>query len=186
MKKILVVLVMLLLVVGCSKADEMALGSYKGRTYTNDAFNFKFDITEDFSFLTEEELKTLNDASHEQSKDPEKAKYVNKVMELSNTDKVSLIMYVDATPEVYKNADAEANAYLDFLTNQRVSYSLEKEDRVINDLDYKVLKLAFDFEQNQYSMYAVNEDKIITIQITYPKGQEAVVEDLLKMIDSNE
>ena len=183
MKKILTVLVVLLLMVGCAKKDDYAMGSYKDRVYTNKEFGLDFEIAEGYSFLTADELKLVNDANHEASKNPEQAKYFNKVMEVTNTDKVSMIMYVDATPEIYKNSDAEANSYLDFLTEQRVAYKLEKEDMSINGLEYKVLKLEFDFDQRQYSLYTVSEDKLINIQITYPAGHEASAQELLKMID---
>lgn len=176
----------LLFIVGCAKKDDLAIGTYKDRTYRNSTFNINMEIEEGFSFLTAEELQKANELNQKNNDNPEQAKFQNKVLEISNVDKVSLIAYVDATPDVYKNADAEGNKLLDFLGEQRIAYTLEKEDAVINGLEYKRLNLGFDFNQNQIILYAVADDKLINIQITYPDGHEDTANQLVMMLDSNE
>ena len=186
MKKVILVLVAFLLMVGCARSDEMALGIYKDRRYTNQAFALDFEIDEAYSFLTKEELELVNKETHEASKDPETAKYHNKVMDISSKEKVSMIAYVDSTPDLYKNADAEANAFLDFLTESRIAYKLEKGNTEINGEEYLRLSLQFDFGQRQEVLFRVADDKLIQIQITFADEYVSVMEDLVKMIDSNE
>lgn len=186
MKKIIGVLIVVVLIVGCGVKDEYALGTYKERRYVNEVFNLDFEVQEGYSFLTADELKKVNEETHEVNKDNPNAVYRNRVLNLSNTDGVSLVAYVDATPDQYKNADAEANAYLDFLSEQRIAYRLERDKVELNNLEYHRLLLDLDFEKNQQILITENDGKLINIQITYPDGLEEQVELLLKSLDKNE
>ena len=71
MKKILIVLLIAIALVGCGKKDELALGVYKERTYVNENFKLDFDIPEDFSYLNHEELRSVNENIVANSPNPE-------------------------------------------------------------------------------------------------------------------
>lgn len=185
MKKILVVLVMVLMLVACGSKDTYGLGNYKDRNYVNKDFNLDFLIDDDFSFLNAEELKVHNDTQQENSSNKEAAKFHNKVMDISNVNKTAVVAYVDSSDDE-KNAIQEANAYVDFLSEQGIKYKINEDEVNINGLDYVRYTLELDFDQTQMVLVTVSENKLINIQITYHKENHADAEKFIQMIDTNE
>lgn len=188
MKKIIISIVALLVLIGCSTGvkDNFGLGVYKDRNYINDNFNLDFDILEDYSFLNAEELKSLNEQAVEKAKDKAAAKHYNKVLDITNVDKVSLTAVVDSTPEASHHAEKEANAYLDFISSQNIAYKVERGQEEIKGLTYFKLHLELDFDKIQDTYIAVNDGKLINIQITYDQSTVEQADDLLNMLKSNE
>lgn len=185
MKKILSVLMVLLLLIACSGRDEYALGVYKGRNYQNSVFDLKFDILDNYAFLDAKELKIENDKQTEASKDPEQAKFHNKVLDISNTAKTTLVAYVDSSDKE-KNPILEANNYIDFLSDQNINYKLTETTETIKDLDYVKFSLDLDFNKSQIVLVTLSQNKLINIQITYDTDKLEEAEALIEMLKQNE
>lgn len=186
MKKILLVSIMLLLMIGCSNTStDYGLGEYKDRQYINKDFKMDFEIPEGFAFLNEEELEKVNAAAVENAENPEAQKHYNKILDITNVDGVSLYAIVDSTPNAEMHAEREANAYLDFLSGQNINYKVNRSEKSFNDLEYFHINLELDFDKIQDTYIAISEGKLITIQITYDKNTIEQADQLVEMLGSN-
>lgn len=183
MKKILIVLLMVTVLVGCGKKDELALGVYKERNYVNENFKLDFVIPDEFSYLTEEELKNLNDGLVEQSSNPEAAVYRNLILNVEHLDGTKLVGFVDAHPTSQKHKEAEANNYLDFLSSQDIVYKFEKSEKEINGITYLQLDLELPFDELQRNYITVINNKLVNLQFNYKHENRATVETLLSLYE---
>lgn len=187
MKKIVLAsLLILLVLVGCSPKDPMALGVYKDRQYTNNVFNYKFEVPETFAYLTSEELAVVNKERHEASEGAEEIDHVNKIFEFSNTNKTIINAMVDSRPSYFKNADKEMNLYLNFLTDAGIKYSAERVIVEIKGIAYERADLTLDFNMKQTVLIAVENDYLLNLQMTYSNGNEADVDTIVAMLSENE
>lgn len=186
MKKILLIGVALLTLIGCSKTDEFGLGTYKDNHYTNETFGLDFEILEQYSFLTASELEVKNKETQAASEEPEKVKYYNNVINITSLSGVSLIAYVDSTPGLETSEEKEGNEYLDFLSAQGISYSMDRGQTVINGNEYYRISLELDFDGRQDTYIHLRNGKVINIQITYTNKNEEIAKELLEMIGGDE
>ena len=183
MKKIIILIISMLLVVGCSKKDPYALGKYKDRQYTNDVFSLEFEIPEGFSYLTVAELAQVNQAFRDEFEDNEDAKYRNVVVNISHVDETKLVAFVDSHPNDHKHPVREANELLDFLTSQNVNYSMKKSYVEINGLEYLKLELNFDFNQSQINYIGANNNRLINIQINFSNDNHETKDILVSLYE---
>lgn len=185
MRKILLIVGLLLgILVGCSQKDVYGLGEYKERHYVNKDFNLDFEITKDFSFLTTEELAVKNNNAHDLSGD-EMAKYFNNILNVSSLSGAKLVAYVESTPNLSTTEEKIANEYLDFLSESDVKYSMNRDKVMMNGLEFYHLSLELDFNGRQDIYIAINNGKVLNLQITYTNDTEDVAKQLIEMIQSN-
>lgn len=175
---------LLAILMGCSAKDPYGLGEYKDRQYTNKDFNFNFDISEEFSFLTSDELAIKNDNAHDLSGD-EMAKYFNNIINISSLSGAKLVAYVESTPNLSTTEEKIANEYLDFLSESDVKYSMNRDKVMMNGLEFYHLSLELDFNGRQDIYIAINNGKVLNLQITYTNDTEEVAKQLVEMIQSD-
>lgn len=174
---------MTLVLFGCGKKDELALGKYEERKYVNETFKLEHEIPEDFSYLTPEELEMINAGILEQSPNPDVLQYRNLVLNVEHLDGAKLIAFVDAHPTSAKNKEAEANAYLDFLADQDVKFEFEKSEKEINGVNYLQIDLDLPFDQYQRNYITVRQNKLVNIQINYTDNNRESGEVLLSLYE---
>lgn len=183
MKKILIIFLITIALIGCEKKDELALGKYEERNYINENFNLDFEVPEDFSFYNSEELLEVNKRIASESANPEAAKYRNLVLNVEHIDGTKLIGFVDAHPTSQKNKLVEANNFLDFLSAQNVTYEFEKGEKEINGVNYLELDLVLPFDELQKNYITVINNKLINIQINYKIANSGTAEALLSLYE---
>lgn len=183
MKKLILVLAVIMLLVGCSGKDEFGLGKYNGRAYKNANFKLDFTIPEDFSFLTKEELDSVNDNAYNNSENKEVAKYRNLILNVSHTDGTKMMGFVDSEPNTSKNAKAEAINYLNFLSENDVDYSYTEATTDINGLEFFVVDIKLPFNKLQRNYISVNNDKLVNIQVNYDQDSQASAKKLFEMYE---
>lgn len=183
MKKILIVLGVLLLLVACGGSDDFGLGKYSGRTYKNDNFKLDFTIPEEFSFLTSDELLSINENNYNLSQNKEVAQYRNVVLNISHTDGTKMVAYVDSQPETVKNAKTESINYLNFLSENDVDYSYKEEIKEINGIDFVQVDIKLPFNKLQRNYIGVNKNKVINIQVYYDLDTVSSAEKLFEMYE---
>lgn len=183
MKKVLLVLLLIGLLIGCSKKDELALGQYQERKYTNENFNLDLEVPEGFSYFNADELEKINEQAANESQNKEAAKYRNLVLHIEHLDGSKVIAFVDSKPESSKNKEAEANNYLDFLSSQDIDYKVEKSEVEINDTKYLKLDLDLPFDGKQINYITVQNNKLINIQISYKNENVENAQQLLDLYE---
>ena len=183
MKKILIILFTLGFIVGCGKKDELALGVYNERNYKNEHFKLDFDIPEEFSYLTVDELEIVNQQFKENAENPAAVEYRNIVMRVEHLDGTKLSAYVDVHPTSQKHKEREANQFLDFLSAEEISYKHKKSEVEINGVTYIQLDLELPFEENQRNLITVRNNKLVNIQINYKTSNSDTAESLLALYE---
>lgn len=184
MRRLGYLLLAIIMLVACnqSKAD-LGLGVYNDRVYENEHFKLKFEVPKDFAFLTADELQIVNEKFQAEHADNEDSKYRNKVIDISHVDGTKLVAYVDAHPKEYKHALREANDFLDFLTAERVNYSVDRSEVEINGVTYYKLELDFDFNESQVNYITVRNNKLINIQINYHQDNVESAKQLVNLYE---
>ena len=183
MKKILIVLLVLMTLVGCGAKDDLALGKYDDKKYVNENFKLEFLIPEGFSHLTADELKAFNDAATAKSEYPEIAKYRNQILNVQHLDGTKMTAYVNAEPNIDKNMVAEANAYLDFLTSNDIRYEASRSSAMINGVEYLQVDLMLQFSKRQRNLITVRNNKLVNVQINYDIANEETAKKLLSLYE---
>ena len=183
MKKLLLIGVVLLLLVGCGSKDEFGLGKYDGRSYKNESFKLDIKIPEDFSYLTAEEIASVNENSYNLSENKEVAKYRNLILNVSHTDGTKMMAFVDSQLNTTKNAKSEAINYLNFLSENDVDYSYTETTTDINGLEFFVVDIKLPFNKLQRNYISVNNDKLVNIQVNYDQDSQASAKKLFEMYE---
>ena len=183
MKKLLLIGVVLLLLVGCGAKDEFGLGKYDGRRYQNKSFKLDINIPEDFSYLSTEELASINESSYNLSENKEVAKYRNLILNVSHTDGTKMMAFVDSEPNTKKNAKSEAINYLNFLSENDVDYSYNESVTEISGLEFFQVDIKLPFNKLQRNYISVNDNKLVNIQINYEEDSLDSANKLFEMYE---
>lgn len=167
---------------GCAKKDDLALGVYNGRNYKNEHFKLDIEIPEGFSYLTPQELEVVNEGLGVYEDDPE-GKYYNYVLKVEHEDGTQLNIAVDSNPAFSKNRDRLVDSILNFLAANGVTYEHEKSNTKVNGVEYVQLDLVLPFEEVQRNLITVRNEKLINIQINYKTHNEKTAQELLAIYE---
>lgn len=183
MKKLLLIGVVFLLLVGCGSKDEFGLGKYNGRRYQNESFKLDISIPEEFSYLSAEEIASVNENSYNLSENKEVAKYRNLILNVSHTDGTKMMAFVDSEPGSVKNAKSEAINYLNFLSENDVDYSYTENTKDINGVEFLQVDIKLPFNKLQRNYISVNDNKLVNIQVNYDQDSIESAEKLFEMYE---
>lgn len=186
--KVFIVLVTVLALVACNKADSkssFSTGSFEGMVFSNEWSNLKFEFPEDFKIANEEQIKALiqqgNAGLYKDNESLEKA--MNKAAELklaydfmvaSSDSSISMqLTYENLSMSVGGN-DLDEKAYFDtamkpVLEDESLGYELLKEEKV-NIANKEFIKFSMTGMNGviMQDMYCHKiEDRMIVFVVTY-------------------
>lgn len=191
MKKIMILVLASLLLVGCQNEKtpfDKYKGTYTETTYTNKELGFVFTVPEGATMHSEQEIKDSDAARLEGKSEEEQAKLKNSKKLLHATfaeQGVSVYAYL----EYYENGK-DVDTYLD---EMKLYYSNvdsfvpefgEVYPAKLYDRDFQVLPFTMQYMDNVTMIYATQIDNyILSLVFTYPKTDAAMITSLIRAFD---
>lgn len=189
---IILLVVMMLFVTGCSmfstKEKEISLGSWDGNTYTNEFLGLTYDMPEDWTRYSDEQIKEvmdigleLTDAS-EISKKLAEITSVTYMMTSSSTGTNFILMSEKQINDVSVKDYAEA-LKTGLASQTIVNYQLsDTKNETVNGHDFVTVEAEVSGMRQKYYMYKLDK-YMVSIILTITDGSDA--DTLMNQFDFN-